>query len=82
MNASQAILGVNKIPISVRPDPPALEHQLVRAVLAHEKIISLTGEAREARLALLDRAVPLLVEQDTRIIQVGSADWGEPSGRA
>jgi hypothetical protein len=77
MNASQAILGVNKIPISVRPDPPALEHEMVRAVLAHEKIIALTGEVRAPRLMLLDRAVPLLIEKNARIIRVASAD-GQP----
>jgi hypothetical protein len=54
-----------------------LERELVRAVLANEALIALTGYDRDARIALLDRAAARLTQQQCRIVRVCS-NGGQP----
>lgn len=56
---------------------PGLERELVRALLAHEALIALTGDDRPARADLLDRAASLLTKNLCRIVRVESPD-GKP----
>ena len=55
----------------------ALEQDLIRAVLAHEKIMVVMGEMRRARIRLLESALSLLVINKARVVRVESAD-GQP----
>ena len=54
-----------------------MERELVRAVLANEALIALTGDDRPARIALLDRVEDMLRHNRCRIVRVASPS-GEP----
>jgi len=49
-----------------------LERELVQAILANEALIALTGEARPARAALLDRFHLALRQHRARVVRVAS----------
>ena len=53
-------------------EEPALERELVQAILANEALIALTGEARPARAALLDRFQLALRQHRARVVRVAS----------
>ena len=48
------------------------ETQLVRAILAKEPIITLTGEAGSGKTRLLDRMMPLLAQSSVRTIRISN----------
>ena len=53
-------------------EEPALERELVQAILANEALVALTGEARPARAALLDRFQLGLRPYRARVVRVAS----------
>ena len=49
-----------------------MERELVKAILANEALIALTGYDRAARAGVLDRAEPLLNQQQCRVVRLRS----------
>lgn len=66
---SSVSCGPRSIPSTVWADG---ETQLLRAVLAKEPIITLTGEAGSGKTRLLDRMMPLLAQSSVRTIRISN----------
>lgn len=51
-----------------------LETRLVRAVLARESVVAITGAAGSGKTTLLNRTIPVLSRSEVRVVQIGSPE--------